>query len=224
MSTEEQLSQIKGVDSLKNFYDTNKKNINIAAIAAILVMAGVWYYVREYKPAVEVDANNSFFMAERYYQMDSFNYALNGDGINPGMLDIADEFGSTKVGDLALYYAGRIYLNQGKYNEAIDYLSDASLSDEIMNAQVITLIGDCYSELGDFSKAGDKYMKAANARDNELTTPYALKKAGEAYEEAGEFSDALTALNKLKDDFPTARESQSVDARIARVEAKKAAK
>ncbi|MBT8327194.1 MAG: tetratricopeptide repeat protein, partial [Bacteroidia bacterium] len=166
MSTEEQLSEIKGVESLKQFYETNKQNINIAAIAAILLLAGVWYYYKQYKPSLEIEASDSLFMAERYYGEDSLNLALNGDGINLGMIDIADEYGSTKVGERATYFAGRILLEQGKYNESLEYLEDASFDDEFLAAQIIALQGDCYSELGEYEKAGDYYMKAANKRSN----------------------------------------------------------
>lgn len=224
MSTEEQLGNIKGIDSLREFYDTNKKNINIAGIAAILLLAGVYYYFRVYKPGVETDAKDSFFMAERYFTQDSLDLALNGDGMNLGMMAVADEYGSTKTGNLAAYYSGVILLKQGKFQEALDYFEDVSMDDEIMAAQVLTLQGDCYSELGDFNAAGKKYRKAANARDNEMTTPYALKKAGQAYEEAGEFDDALDAYTDLFEDYNKIAIEQNIEAYIARVKAKKAAK
>ncbi len=223
MSTEEQISQIKGVDTIKEFYTSNKKNINIAGIGLFLAMLGVIYCVYVLQPAKVRDAGNSFFTAERYFHSDSLDLALNGDGVNLGMLDIADEFGSTKIGEMASFYAGRIYLEKGQYEDALDYLESTSFGDEVMHAQVKTLIGDCHSELGDYSTAGDKYMKAANSRENNFTTPIALRKAGEAYEEAGEYSDALKAFNRLKEDFKETREAIQVEAKIARVEAKIAA-
>ena len=224
MSTEEQISQIKGVESLKQFYENNKQNINIAAIAGILLLAGVWYYYKQYKPSLEIEAADSLFTAERYYSEDSLNLALNGDGINLGMIDIADEYGSTKVGNRATYFAGRILLQQGKFQEALDYLEDASFDDEFMAAQTYTLQGDCYSELGEYAKAGDHYMKAANKRTNELSTPYALKKAGEAYEEGGEFGDALDAYEELAKEYSKTPQAENIKAIIARVKAKQAAK
>lgn len=224
MSTEEQLGNIKGIDSLREFYETNKKNINIAGIAAILLLAGVYYYFRVYKPGVETDAKDSYFMAERYFTQDSLDLALNGDGMNLGMMAVADEYGSTKTGNLAGYYTGVILLRQGKFQEALDYLEDVSMDDEIMAAQVLTLQGDCYSELGDYKSAGSKYRKAADARENEITSPYALKKAGQAFEEAGELDDALDAYTDLFEDYNQIALEQNVEAYIARVKAKIAAK
>jgi hypothetical protein len=42
------------------------------------------------------------------------------------MLTIAEDFGSTKAGNLANFYAGTALMKQGKFDEAIEYLSDFS--------------------------------------------------------------------------------------------------
>ena len=220
MSTEEQSIENKGIQSISEFIDTNKNNILIAGIALIVLVAGLYYYQNVYKPGVEAEANESIFTAERYFAQDSLNLALNGDGLHPGMREVADDYGSTAAGNRAAFYTGRILLEQGKYEEALEYLEDASMSDELMAAQVITLQGDCYSELDQFEKAGDMYMKAANMRDNMITTPYALIKAGIAYEEAGAFDDAKSAYEELQSNYTDSRFANKVETRIARVEAK----
>mgnify|MGYP000088398523 CR=1 FL=1 len=222
MSTEEQSVENKGIDSISNFYDNNKNNITIAGIALIIVAAGIWYYTNQYKPSVVREANESSFMAMRYAQQDSLSKALNGDGMNLSLKEVADEFGSTPSGNQATYLAGRALMAEGKFDEALDYLNDASFDDEILAAMVIALKGDCQSELGNYSEAGDVYMDAANKRTNDMTTPYALMKAGVAYEEAGDLSDALSAYKRLFEDYPDSRQASNsnVEAKIARVEAK----
>jgi predicted negative regulator of RcsB-dependent stress response len=224
MSTEEQSVENKGIESISQFFEDNKQNVMIAGIALILVAAGIYYYSNFYKPALETEAGDSFFMAERYYGQDSLTLSLNGDGMNLGMKDIADEYSGTKAGNQAAYYAGRILLEQGKFQDALDYLGDVSMEDEIMAAQILTLRGDCKSELEQYEDAADLYMNAANSRTNELTTPYALLKAGMAYEEAGEPGDALTAYEKLSADHSESQYAQKVDVRIAKAKAAKAAK
>lgn len=226
MSTEEQdqIVENKGVQSISDFLETNKNNVLIAGIALILVAGGIWYYNNSYKPALETEGNESLFTAERYFGQDSLDKALNGDGIKLGMKDVADEYGSTSAGNRAAFYAGRILLEKGQFEEALDYLDDVSMEDELMAAQVITLRGDCYSEMEQYEKAADTYMKAANKRENNLTTPYALLKAGIAYEEAGEYSDAKKAYEKLEANYSDNRAADKIEARIARVEAMIAAK
>jgi len=113
-------------------------------------------------------------------------------------------------------------LEQGKFEEALGYLSDVSMDDQIMAAQVITLQGDCYSEMENYKKAGKTYMAAANKRDNQLTTPYALLKAGAAFEQAGSFDDAVDAYQEIEESYPNSRQAEFVKALIARAEAKQA--
>jgi hypothetical protein len=57
-------------------------------------------------------------------------------------------------------------------------------------------------------------------RDNMITTPYALIKAGIAYEEAGAFDDAKSAYEELQSNYTASRFANKVETRIARVEAK----
>jgi TolA-binding protein len=140
------------------------------------------------------------------------------------MIAIADEYSGTKAGNQAAYYAGRILLDQGKFEEALDYLGDVTMDDEIMSAQVITLKGDCNSELEQYETAADLYIQAANSRTNELTTPYALLKAGMAYEEAGDPNEALEAYETLSANYAESQYAQKIEVRIAKAKAAKNAK
>ena len=222
MNTEEQTTENKGIESLIQFFEKHKKNAITAGIAMIILAGAIYYYNDVYAPEKEMEAADSFFMAERYFGLDSMDKALIGDGVHLGMIDIADEFGSTKIGNQASYYAGRILLDQGKFEEALDYLNAASMDDEIMAAQVITLRGDCYSEMEDYETAGKTYMNAASKRDNELTAPYALMKAGAAFEEAGSYDAAADAYGEIEESYPNSRQAELVKALVARVKAKQA--
>tara|TARA_B100001059_G_scaffold69277_2_gene66350 strand:- start:730 stop:1401 length:672 start_codon:yes stop_codon:yes gene_type:complete len=222
MNTEEQTTENKGIESLIQFFEKHKKNAITAGIAMIVLACAIYYYNDVYAPEKEMEAADSFFMAERYFGLDSMDKALMGDGVHLGMIDIADEFGSTKIGNQASYYAGRILLDQGKFEEALDYLNAVSMDDEIMAAQLITLRGDCYSEMEDYEKAGKIYMNAASKRDNELTAPYALMKAGAAFEEAGSYNAAADAYREIEESYPNSRQAELVKALVARVKAKQA--
>ena len=222
MNTEEQTTENKGIESLIQFFEKHKKNAITAGIAMIFLAGTIYYYNDVYAPEKEMEAADSFFMAERYFGLDSMDKALMGDGVHLGMIDIADEFGSTKIGNQASYYAGRILLDQGKFEDALDYLNAASMDDEIMAAQVITLRGDCYSEMEDYEKAGKTYMNAASKRDNELTAPYALMKAGAAFEEAGSYDAAADAYGEIEESYPNSRQAELVKALVARLKAKQA--
>jgi predicted negative regulator of RcsB-dependent stress response len=219
MSTEDQLSQIKGVDSIKAFYDNNRKNVSIAAVVIILIAVGIYYYSNYYKPGKEKKAHAALFTAERYFRSDSVNKALYGDGQELGVIDVADQYGGTKAGNLAKYYAGRMLLTQGKYEEALSFLKDASFSDQFLAASSIILVGDCHSELGDYEKAAKTYMKAAKKRSNDVTTPRALYKAALAYEASSNYGAALKALKQIQSDYYQAIPDDEITKYIAKIEA-----
>ena len=82
------------------------------------------------------------------------------------------------------------------------------------------MLGDAYSELKDYSRAITFYKKAADKNKNTFTSPLFLKKLGLVYEEQKEFKSALDTYKKIKTDFPESVEAASVDAYIARAEAR----
>lgn len=65
-----------------------------------------------YKPAQELEAAGQLFMAERYFEKDSMNQVLKGDGKYPSAVDVAEEYGNTSSGNLAKFYAGRAYMSK----------------------------------------------------------------------------------------------------------------
>lgn len=219
MSTEEQLSQIKGVDKITSFYEENKKGITVAGVVVILLAVGIYYYTNFYKPGREEKAQSAIFTAQRYFKQDSLQKALYGDGINLGMIDVADQYGNTKAGNLAKLYAGKILLTEGKYEEAKDHLSDVSLDDNFFAAGAKILLGDSYSELGDYEKAADVYMKAAKMRDNDVTAPRALRKAVLAYEASNNFEDALEALEYWSNEYFDDNSADEIERWKGRIEA-----
>ncbi len=220
MSTEEQLTQIKGIDRIKAYYDNNRRTVSYAAIALIVIAAGIYYYSNSYLPKRENKAQSELFAAERYFRTDSVDKALYGDGQFMGMIDIADQFPNTKAGNLANYYTGRLLMNKGEYEEAIGYLKKAKLADNFLAASSIILRGDCHSELGDYEKAASVYMKAADKRKNDVTTPRALIKAAMAFEASGNFKAGLKALKRLKNDHFDSEPAQDVDRYIALMQAR----
>lgn len=220
MSTEENLSQIKGLDKIQAFYDNNKQAVMIAGVALIVVAAGLYYYFNQMVPAKEARATDALFAAESYFKQDSTDKALYGDGEHLGFIDVASQYGSTKAGNLANFYAGRALLDKGEFQLALDHLKKASFDDYFMAASVVALRGDCHSELGDYAAAGKAYMAAADKRANDVTTPRALFKAGLAYDAAGEYSKSLKAFKQIKEDYALLPQFESIDKYIAKMEAK----
>src|SRR5690606_3114897 len=134
-----------------------------------------------YKNNLNQEAQNQMFQAVFYFEADSLDRALNGDGNNLGFLDIAAEYGITKAGNLANYYAGVSYLKQGKYELARLYLEDFSSDDLLVQARAYSLIGDAYMEEKNYEEAAKFYHKAAEYKPNKTFTPIYLMKEALAY-------------------------------------------
>jgi tetratricopeptide (TPR) repeat protein len=82
------------------------------------------------------------------------------------------------------------------------------------------MLGDAYSELKEYNKAVTFYKKAADKNKNTFTTPLFLKKLGLVYEDQTEFKSAADTYKKIKTNYPESVEAASVDAFIARAEAR----
>ena len=205
----------------EQFIEKNKKIISMVTIAIIVIVGGYFGYKKLIIAPMEFDAQTQMFMAEKYFEQDSLQKAINGDGLNAGFVDIIDEFGGTKAANLAHYYLGICYRNTGEYELAIEELNSFSSDDIMISAVALGAIGDSYMELNDIDKAISYYEKAAEKNSNKLTSPIYLFKAGLAYEDKQDFAAAEKTYKTIKTDFPDARESQTIDKYIARVEALK---
>ncbi len=218
--TEERIVAVEeALSSSEQFIEKNQKILTYIVggiIVIILVFFGYKKYVMTPK---EKAAEVAIFNAQYYFDQDSIDLALNGDGINAGFLEIIDDYGSTKEGNLAKYYAGICYFNKGEYETAIDYLNKFSASDQVLSSMALGAIGDSYMQLGDANKAADYYMKAAQKNTNDFVTPAFLVKAAWSYEVMGNWQKALDTYERIKKEFPKTKEARDMDKYIARAKA-----
>jgi len=136
---------------------------------------------------------------------------LNGTDGKFGFLDIASEYSGTKAGNLANYYAGISYLRLRNYKEAIVYLENFSSDDELLGPTAKGAIGDAFADIGQPEDALEYYLKAANLRDNNFSTPLYLFKAGNTAMDLGEHSKALDIFNRIKKDYTDSEEGKNID-------------
>jgi tetratricopeptide (TPR) repeat protein len=201
----------------QSFLEQNQKTI-LGVVAAVVILIGAYVaYSMFYKQPKEIKASAQMFKAEQAFVQDSMTKALTDPGGGyPGFIDMVKRYGSTNAGDVSNLYAAMSYLQEGKYEAAIDYLGDydggGKLGDVIRNG----IKGDAYSELGNMDKAMSAY-KSASKTDNEFFAPYYLYKVGLLSEKQGDKSAALSAYTKIKKEYPTSAQGQTIDAFIARV-------
>jgi tetratricopeptide (TPR) repeat protein len=201
------------------FFEKNAKLISIVFGAAVVVALLLLATHRFYTIPHETKAKEQIFTAEQYFEKDSFNLALNGDGNYPGALDIIENYGRTPAGNLAKYYAGISYLHLGKYKEAISYLEDFKTSDLLLKPITTGAIGDAYAELGNKDKALKYYTDAAEMKSNAFTTPIYLLKQGRMLESMGNKEKALATYQIIKDKYGDSNEGRMADKYIAHLTA-----
>lgn len=207
---------------VEDFYTKNKKNINTGILVLVVAVAGYFGLKQFYFEPREQEAQVEIFKAQQMFDVDSFNMALKGNGTFKGFADIASEYSGTKAGNLAHYYAGICMLRTGDYAGAVDMLEGFSSDNALVGPLAAGLLGDAYVESGDIEKGAKQYLKAARMSKNKLTSPVFFKKAGIAFEELKNYSDAVDAYTSIKNDYPDAQEATDIDKYIARASSLKA--
>ena len=200
----------------EKFIELYKKQITYITGGIIAIVAGYFGYIKLYLEPLESEAQSEMFRAEQYFEKDSLDKAVNGDGVAYGFIDIIDIYGGTKSANLAHYYLGISYLKQGLYEDAIDELSSFSSSDIMLSSISTGAQGDAYMELGETDAAISQYKDAANTKPNKFTSPIYLLKAGQALESIGDYEGAVDVYNSILEDYPESVEGRDIKKYISR--------
>lgn len=217
----------EGASKTEAWVEKNQKYIlGFIGVVAVCVLGYLAFQEFVQKPK-EVEATNEMFQAQTYFEQaltatakDSlFGLSLNGGEGKYGFLDIIDNYGGTKAGNLSKYYAGMAYLNTNNYKEAINYLDDFSSDDAMIGPLAKGAIGDAFVQLGQEDKALGYYETAATMSDNEFTSPRFLLKAGTTALNLGNASKALKHFTKITEKYPKATEAAKAEANIGKAKA-----
>lgn len=205
------------------FLIKQKKPILITLGAIIVVVAAILLYHNFVALPNESKASTALSKGQEYFAQGEWQKALNGDGAAfTGFVSIARKYSSTKAGNLANLYAGISLYNMGKPKDALKYLEKYDTAgDEMIEAEAIGAIGDCYASLGQKDKAVEQFKKAAKAADNNSLSPVYLVKAGEVLESENKLDDAIALYKEVKDKYVQSAIQQDIDRYIERATVKK---
>jgi tetratricopeptide (TPR) repeat protein len=205
----------------ENFIETHQKAFIYGLGAILVVVLGVIAYYKFVREPRIQEAWSESFKAEYYFEKDSFNLALNGDGVYPGFIEIIDEYGSTPMGNAARYYAGVCYMRLGDFESAISELEDFDAGkDPMMGGMAIGLIGDANMELGNMDEALKLYLEAADVAKNEFLSPVLLMKAGRTCELKKDYKQALDIYKRIESEFYNTPQQREIEMYIKRCEMK----
>lgn len=189
----------------------NKKIILIAVGVILVVAAFVLSYLFIYRnPHME-----AAFEAYNGVETQAFNDSVAAEQY----MQVADTYKGDDAGKLAALSAGEALYNQGRYEEAAQYLKRFSSSDDILEANALVLTGDCYVNLQNYDEAINFYQKAIRKADNNpQIVPRVLLKEANIYDAQGNFGKALDCYQQIKNNYPEFRlgNGMEMDAYIAR--------
>ena len=212
---ERQENAVEQLSRFEQFYEENSKWIWGVIIGILVIwLASLAYNRYIYQPKC-AEAQEQAFPAEKNFQAEEWDLALNGDGNVLGFAQIIDDYG-TKAGKAVYLYAGICELQLGNYDEAISYLRKYKGREPILKARALACEADAYVALENYSKAVSLYKKAIAVNDNEFNAPI-LFKEGLALKALGKNAEALACFKTIQNDYPQSIEAYDIDRYIAEV-------
>jgi len=204
----------------EQFIEDNQKTLTYILGGLIVVLLVVIGGNRYYLKPLNEEAAADMYYAERFFEIDSFNLALNGYGTYPGFLNVMDDYGMSKAAKISKYYAGICFHQLGDHETAIEYLNKFKTKDLLVGAAKYSTLGDAYVELGQLDQAVSAYKTGIDKFENTFSTPIMLKKLGIVYEGLGELDQALETYRAIESNYPTSPEGNEIKKYIGRVESK----
>ena len=141
----------------EQFLENNARQVGIAVAAVVAVVLAYFAYNTYIVEPKAKEGATEMAKAIKWFETDSMELALNGNGAYYGLLDIIDEFGGTDAGNSANYYAGVAYYTLGDYENAIAYMDDYDKSDAATSATAFGVIGDAFDVVPRLNQAIEKF-------------------------------------------------------------------
>jgi tetratricopeptide (TPR) repeat protein len=206
------------VGKAKNFWEKSSRPILYISGAIILLVAGYYGYQNFYAKPEQIKAADAIWHAQQYFEEDSIQLALNGDGQYPGFEKVAKNFGGTKAGKLAGYYAGLCCLKLKDFNKAVTYLKAFTTDAKEVQAIAYARLADAYSELKKNEEAIEYYVKAAHHfPEQESLSAENLFRAGLLSEVLKKNDDAIKYYKEIKEKYSRTDRGYQVDKYLARL-------
>ncbi|WP_412067477.1 tetratricopeptide repeat protein [Rubrivirga sp. IMCC43871] len=203
------------------FYDDHKTTI-IAVIVGVFVLALAIIGWRTWQANKSAEGQRLLGAILTEYEAGNYQIALEGTESAPGLLQIADEYGSTATGEQATFFAADALYQTGDLDRALAMFEDYD-GDDIMAASALAGQAAIYEDRGDHARAAGLYIDAADEYDSPASTPGYLLDAARAFAAAGDTGEATEALERVVNDWDTTPEYRTALVELGQVQAAAAA-
>lgn len=197
-----------------------KKQIIIAVVAVIVVVAGVILYKNFVSAPREAEASTELAKSQALFNAQQYDQALTG------FQKVQSDYSSTEAGNLANLYVALCYAHQAKPNwaKALENAEKFNTSnDEMISPASQMALGDIYANNNQNDKAVECFKKAAKMANDQAAdninlsiAPLALRKAGVLLESQGKKAEALEVYKDIKKTYINSPIYQDIDKYIER--------
>lgn len=195
----------ENMTSIGRNVEKNKNKIVYVVIAILVIAAAIFGYKYLYQEPRTESARTEIGQADMSLAMGQDSIALTQ------YMAIADKY-SNVSGERAALQAGIMLYQEGKYEEAINYIKKYSFDGTLVGPAAQSLLGDCYVNTDKLDDALSAYDKAVSlSKENELYTPLFLTKKAVVYRAQKNFAKEAEIYQTIKDKYPVYTTAYNVD-------------
>ncbi|HYE97102.1 MAG TPA: tetratricopeptide repeat protein [Rubricoccaceae bacterium] len=200
------------------FYEEHRTLLIGSALAVLAVIAGLIGY-RAWQNGRNEAAAERLGGVLTAYEQGQYEAALDGAGGQPGLLRIAEDYGSTQTGNLATFYAADALFQLGRYDQALRYFQRYDGEDDLLGASALAGQAAVYEQQGEHARAAELFERAAGAFESIASAPDYLMAAARNYEAAQQWDAARRAYDAIDEDYAESPVAQMAAMHRARMEA-----
>jgi tetratricopeptide (TPR) repeat protein len=187
------------------FVDRNRKVLLMVLGAVAALVVGIFAYQYLYKAPREAEAAAAIWKAEQWMELDSLDWAANGQGEYIGFVQVIEDYSGTSAAKRAHYWMGIISRSQANWQEALDHFLEADFDDQNIGVMVAGNVGDMYVELDNFED-GARWLekaakKASSSASERFYAPIYYLKAARVNMELGKNDKAKSLLKQITENY-----------------------
>ena len=200
-------------------YANDNRGLLIGAVVAVVLLIALAVGWSARQEGRDTEAATLLSRALVPYEAAEYEAALDGADGRPGLLAIADDYGSTAQGKLAAFYAGNALYELGRMDEALAQFQAYGAEESVIGASALAARASILEAKSEYADAAKLYERAAEAYPTAAAAPEYLFGAARAYEAAGDYTAAEGALETLRSEYGTSALANEAEITLARLAA-----